>query len=41
MEEMIESCIEPCLKEHVYPDAETARQEMRKFFPMLKRWQKA
>ena len=41
MEEMIEFCMEPCLREKVYPDAETARLEMNRFFPTLKRWKKA
>lgn len=41
MEEMIEGCIEPCLEGKVYPDAETARAEMGKFFPLLKRWKQA
>ena len=40
MEEMIESCIPHCLKAGIYPDEETARAEMLKMFPALKRWQK-
>jgi hypothetical protein len=40
MEEMVEFCIEPCLKEKVFPDADTARSEMMKMFPNLKRWAK-
>ena len=39
MEEMIEFCIKPCLDHNVYPDAETARADMMKSFPKLKRWQ--
>ncbi len=38
MEEMVEFCIKPCLDEKVYPDADTARSEMMKMFPNLKRW---
>ena len=38
MEEMIEQCIGPCVESGVYPDADTARAEMTKFFPQLKRW---
>lgn len=41
MEQMIDSCVEPCLEEHVYPDAATAKAEMMAFFPTLKRWKKA
>lgn len=41
MEEMIESCIKPCLEHGVYPDAGTARAAMLESFPKLKRWQKA
>ncbi len=40
MEEMIEFCVKPCLDNGVYPDAETARSEMMKMFPNLKRWAK-
>lgn len=40
MEEFIEMCIKPCLDQKVYPDADTARAEMMKFFPTLKRWKK-
>ena len=40
MEEVIETCIKPCMDEGVYPDADTARAEMMKFFPTLKRWAK-
>jgi hypothetical protein len=41
MEEMIESCVAPCLEAGAYPDADTARKAMREYFPHLKRWQKA
>ena len=40
MEEMVEICIPPTLKEDVYKDAETARKSMMEFFPKLKRWKK-
>lgn len=40
MEDMIEFCVPLCVKEGVYPDAETARAAMRRFFPTLKRWKK-
>ncbi len=40
MEEMVEFCIKPCLDEGVYPDEDTARSEMMKMFPELKRWKK-
>ena len=39
MEEMIESCIPHVLEAHVWPNEETARTEMMKIFPTLKRWQ--
>ena len=42
MEEMIESCLPWRIKSDTlpdgYPDAETARTEMTKFFSALKRW---
>lgn len=41
MENMIDSCIPFTLESNVYPDAQTARSEMMKFFPTLKRWSKA
>lgn len=37
MEEMIEGCVPHCVPQP-YPDADTARTEMHKFFPHLKRW---
>jgi len=40
LEEMVEICIPPTVKEGVYPDEETARKSMMEFFPKLKRWQK-
>ena len=40
MEEMIDSCASICVREGGYPDEETARREMMKFFPQLKRWKK-
>ena len=39
MEGVIEVCI-PFRVPHAFPDEETARKEMQKFFPMLKRWAK-
>lgn len=41
MEQMIESCIKFALEDNVYPDADTARAEMMKFYPTLKRWKTA
>lgn len=41
MEEMIEFCVPICVREGVYPDENAAREAMRKFFPMLKRWKTA
>ena len=41
MEQMIESCVPHCCTGNPWPDAETARTEMQKFFPELKRWKKA
>lgn len=41
MEEMIECCIPFELEAGVYPDKETARKEMPKYFRTLKRWQNA
>ncbi|MDR1704309.1 MAG: zinc ribbon domain-containing protein [Clostridiales bacterium] len=38
MEEMIETCVPHCSNNNPWPDADTARAEMRKFFPSLKRW---
>jgi len=40
MEQMIESCIPFVLETGVWPDAETARNEMMKIYPTLKRWKK-
>jgi predicted transcriptional regulator YdeE len=40
MEETIEACIQPCIEAGVYKDAESARADMRSFFPKLKRWAK-
>jgi hypothetical protein len=40
MEEMIETCIKPCLDHGVFPDADTARSAMMESFPKLKRWKK-
>jgi hypothetical protein len=39
MEQMIESCIPFMLKDGC-PDAQTARAEMMKYMPNLKRWKK-
>lgn len=41
MEEMIDSCASICVREGAYPDEKTAKAEMERFFPMLKRWSKA
>jgi predicted DNA-binding transcriptional regulator YafY len=41
MEQMVESCLPFCLEAGVYPDAQTARREMLRLFPTLKRWKKA
>lgn len=38
LEEMVEFCIPLELKAGVYPNADTARQEMLRYFPLLKRW---
>lgn len=38
MDEMIEFCVPMCSKGQPYPDEETARREMKAFFPQLKRW---
>jgi len=38
MEGMIEACVPFCVEHKVYADADTARAEMRAFFPTLKRW---
>jgi len=40
MEEMIESCVPHTSDNNPYPDADTARSEMLKLFPTLKRWKK-
>ena len=40
MEEMIESCIPFKINETDSPDAESARKQMMKYFPSLKRWRK-
>jgi predicted transcriptional regulator YdeE len=38
MEEVIETCIPFCLEAGEYKDAETARTEMMRYYPKLKRW---
>lgn len=38
MEQMIESCIPFVSNNNPYPDAQTARSEMQRIFPQLKRW---
>lgn len=38
LEEMIESCIPFRINDTDCPDAETARSQMRRDFPRLKRW---
>jgi hypothetical protein len=38
MEECIESCVPFVSGGNPFPDADTARSEMFKFFPSLKRW---
>lgn len=38
MEEMIDCCVPFVLQSHVFPDEQTARAEMAKTLPMLKRW---
>lgn len=40
MDEMIESCIQPCIDAGVYKTADEARASMQQFFPTLKRWAK-
>ncbi len=40
MEEMVELCIPFTLEAKVFPDESTARQQMSKYFPTLKRWKK-
>jgi len=40
MEGMIESCVPYTSNNNPWPDAETARKEMQKFFPKLTRWAK-
>jgi hypothetical protein len=41
MEECIETCVPFCSNGNPWLDADTARTEMRKFFPNLKRWREA
>ncbi len=41
MEEFIESCIPFVLQSGVYPDADTARAQMNRYYPTLKRWKEA
>ena len=41
MEQMIETCVPFVSNGDPYPDAETARSEMLKIFPQLKRWRKS
>jgi len=38
MEEMIESCVPFTSDNNPWPDQDTARDEMQKLFPTLKRW---
>lgn len=38
MEEMIETCIPFEIEAGIYPDAETARISLNKYFPLMKRW---
>ena len=40
MEEMIESCVPYTSNNNPWPDEDTARKEMQKTFPNLKRWRK-
>jgi len=40
MEEMIEACVPYTSANNPWPDEDTARREMQKFFPKLKRWMK-
>lgn len=40
MEEMIEFCIPMEVEAKVYPDADTARENLLKYYPTLKRWSK-
>ena len=40
MEEMIEACVPYTSANNPWPDEDTARREMQKFFPKLKRWAK-
>ena len=40
MEEMINICAPYAVKANIYKDEETAKVEMLKFFPTLKRWVK-
>ena len=41
MEEFIESCVPHTSENNPWPDEDTARSEMAKLFPKLKRWAKA
>ena len=41
IEQAIENDLPFVLKAGVYPDADTARREMLKFYPTLKRWKRA
>lgn len=38
MDEFIEACVPYVSNGDPWPDADTARAEMKKFFPTLKRW---
>lgn len=38
MDEMIEICVQPMVESNPGMTADTARQMMREFMPMLKRW---
>ena len=40
MDEMIEQCVPHVSNGNPWPDADTARAEMNKLFPNLKRWKK-
>ena len=41
MDEMIETCVPFCLEAGAYKDADEARTDMRRTFPLLKRWAQA
>ncbi len=41
MEAFLESCIPFVLQTGVYPDAGTAREQMKRYYPTLKRWKEA